>query len=139
MCKHTSACYALLPYLQNNILKLTFGILCASTVALGIYTTTIFTIIGIYSKTALGMGHTDDFVSFFYSCEKFRQFGFRSFVASLASFSISWICALLLTYENETRWWIALPAILMFVLGFLHYKELFALATTFIYSSVSNI
>lgn len=135
MCKHTHP----LLLLQNNILKITFGILCASAVALGIYTTTIFTIIGIYSKTALGMGHTENFIRFYDSCEKFRQYGFRSFVASLASFSISWVCALLLTYENDTRWWIALPAVLMFVLGFLHYKELFALASTFIYSSASNL
>eukprot|EP00984_Skeletonema_dohrnii_P011948 scaffold4797_cov90-Skeletonema_dohrnii-CCMP3373.AAC.4 len=119
----------------NNIIKITLGILLASCVALGIYTTAIFTIIGIYSKTALGMGQTTDFITFFNSCEKFRHYGFRSFVACLASFSISWVCALLLTYEEETRWWIALPAILVGVMGFLHYKELFALASTLIYSS----
>lgn len=118
----------------NNILKITFGVLCASTVALGIYTTAVFTIMSIYSKTALGMGHTTDFLSFFQACDKFRQYGFRSFVASLSTFSMSWVCALLLCYEDDTRWYIALPAILVGFMGFLHYKELFFLATKFIYA-----
>ena len=85
----------------------------------------------------LGMGHTDDFTNFFNACAKFRDYGFRSFVGSLASFGMSWVCALLLTYdndENELRWWVALPAILVAVMSFLHYKELFALASAFVYS-----
>ena len=89
------------------------------------------------SSQRLGMGHTDDFTKFFNACAKFRDYGFRSFVGSLASFGMSWVCALLLTYdndENELRWWVALPAILVAVMSFLHYKELFALASTFVYS-----
>jgi hypothetical protein len=120
---------------QNNALKLAFGVLCATTVALGLYTTAVFTIMSIYSKTALGMGHTTDFTNFFHACEKFRRYGFQGFVGALGSFTMSWVCSLLLTYEEDTRWWIALPAILVGIMGFLHYRELIALATTVIYSS----
>ena len=81
------------------------------------------------------MGHTTDFTKFFEGCDKFRHYGFYSFVGALGSYTVAWVCALLLTYDDDLRWWVALPAILVGIMGFLHYKELFALASTFIYST----
>ena len=120
--------------LLENSIRFMYSICTSLTVALGTYTTLVFTMMSIYSKTALGMGMETKFVEFFDATAKFRLRGFRAFMGTLVTFSIGWILALILCHEGEMRWWVAVPAVLIGIMGFAHYNEIIHLATTLIFS-----
>lgn len=103
-------------------------------VALGAYASTIFTIMAVYSKTALGMGLTEKFTQFFDSCATFRLWGYRSFLGTILLFNASWVLSLILNYEGELRWWMAAPAVLVGIVGLAHYKLIMDLAGALIFS-----
>mmetsp|Transcript_20831 Transcript_20831/g.45231 ORF Transcript_20831/g.45231 Transcript_20831/m.45231 type:complete len:206 (-) Transcript_20831:261-878(-) len=117
----------------DNCLKIIFGLCMSISVALGLYTTTIFTIMSIYSKTALGMGLQSDYNKWFEACAPYRQWGFRSFLGTILTFNASWILSLILTYEDDIRW-LALPAIVVGLVGLYHYNSIIRLAGAIIYS-----
>lgn len=104
-------------------------------VALGAYTTTVFTLMTIYSKTALGMGLTSEYHEFFGSCAPYRLSGFQSFLGTLLTYNLGWILSLILNYDGELRWWIALPAILVGLVGLFHYTQIISLAGSILYST----
>ena len=120
--------------LLENSIRFMYSICTSLTVALGTYTTLVFTMMSIYSKTALGMGMETKFVEFFDATAKFRLSGFRAFMGTLVTFSIGWILALILCHEGEMKWWVAVPAVLIGIMGFAHYNEIIHLATTLIFS-----
>lgn len=119
---------------QNNALKMMFGICMSLSITFGTYTATVFTLMTIYSKTALGMGLQSKYIEFFDSCATFRLWGFRSFLATLFTFNMGWLLSLVLNYEGEFRWWIALPALFVSIIGLAHYKMIISLAGSIIYS-----
>lgn len=118
----------------ENCIRLLYFISTSISVALGTYTTIIFTLMSIYSKTALGMGLQEKYLEFFNACAKFRVHGFHAFMGSLMSFSFGWTLALFLCVEGDMKWWVAAPAALFTIVGYLHYREIFHLATTLIFS-----
>lgn len=118
----------------NNSLKIAFGLCMSFSVALGAYTSTVFTMMTIYSKTALGMGLQEKFTRFFDSCATFRLWGFRSFIGTILLFNASWVLSLILNYEGELRWWMAAPAIVVGIVGLFHYKTIMDLAGALIFS-----
>lgn len=118
----------------NNTLKIVFGLCISCSVALGVYTTTIFTLMTIYSKTALGMGLQSEYIKFFDACARYRLSGFKSFLGTLFTYNIGWILSLILNYEGNLRWWIAFPAILVGLFGMFHYHSIIGLAGTILYS-----
>ena len=80
------------------------------------------------------MGLNEKYVEFFNACSKFRVYGFDAFIGTLFTFSFGWILALALCFKGEMKWWVAMPAILIGMVGLLHYREILFLATTLIYS-----
>mmetsp|Transcript_7908 Transcript_7908/g.14562 ORF Transcript_7908/g.14562 Transcript_7908/m.14562 type:complete len:208 (-) Transcript_7908:429-1052(-) len=117
----------------DNCLKIIFGLCMSISVALGLYTTTIFTLMSIYSKTALGMGLQSDYNKWFDACWPYRKWGFLSFLGTIVTFNASWILSLILNYEGEIRW-LALPAIVVGLVGLYHYNSIIGLAGAIIYS-----
>jgi hypothetical protein len=122
----------------NNRLKFIFGLCISISVALGTYTTTMFTMIIIYSKTALGMGLESKYLQFFSSVAKFRLSGYRAFIGTVWSYQIAWIIGLVLNYdsreERNIRWLIALPAMVIGFVGLAHLKSISSLAGSILYS-----
>ena len=103
-------------------------------IALGAYTTTMFALMAIYSKTALGMGLQAEFYQFFDACAPFRLLGFQSFSLTIVLYNASWVLCLLLNYEGPLRWVMAAPAFVVGVTGLYHYNMIINLAATFVYS-----
>lgn len=109
--------------------------LCSAiSVALGSYATTVFTLMSIYSKTALGMGLQDEYLEFFEKCAPYRRTGFRAFLGTLLVYKMSWILSLTLNYEGDIRWWFALPAAAIGLVCLLHLRSIMNLASTLLYS-----
>lgn len=119
----------------NNALKIVFGLCMSLSVALALYTTTVFALMSIYSKTALGMGLEGDYLEFFDALAKFRQSGFRSFVGTLNTFNLCWMLSLILRYDAPLRWYIPIPAILVGIVGMKHYNFIMKLAGDMIYGA----
>lgn len=103
-------------------------------IACGSYTTVVFALLSIYSKTALGMGRNSQYIEFFDSCAPYRVSGFRTFLTTMFTYQIGWILSLLLRIEGKERWWIVLPACLIGVMGFFHFRGIMNLAGAIIYS-----
>ena len=103
-------------------------------VALGAYTTTIYALLAIYSKTALGMGLQEDYIKLFDQFAFYRQWGFRSFIGTILSYNVGWILSLILTYEGEVRWFIAGPAIFIGLVGLFQYRSIMSLAGSILYA-----
>lgn len=120
----------------DNTLKILFSICMILTVAFGIYTSIVFTLMNIYGHTALGLGLNDSFVAFFDACSKYRQFGFYSFICTLISFNVGWLISVILNYEGKMRWRMVAPALLIGLGGMFHYKAIFNLASSLIFANL---
>eukprot|EP00521_Asterionellopsis_glacialis_P018520 CAMPEP_0195293864 /NCGR_PEP_ID=MMETSP0707-20130614/13559_1 /TAXON_ID=33640 /ORGANISM="Asterionellopsis glacialis, Strain CCMP134" /LENGTH=216 /DNA_ID=CAMNT_0040354675 /DNA_START=87 /DNA_END=734 /DNA_ORIENTATION=- len=93
----------------------------ALSILTGFYTTVVFTLLGLYSKTALGMGKDDAFVKFFIQTEAIRSLAFQSFIISLTSFTASFCLSLFLQYEGKLRWCASGSSAVLVAYGFLHW------------------
>lgn len=89
----------------DNAAKLLFTALIASSVISGLYTTVVFSLIGMYSKTAIGLNK--DVTAFFQATQGIRDNAFHAFIVSLLSFNSSFILSLFLNYKGTVRWWVA--------------------------------
>ena len=103
-------------------------------IALSFYATTIFSLMSIYSKTALGMGLQNQYVAFFDACAPYRKYGFRSFLGTVLSWQLSWLLSFVLTNEGKKRWWISVPLVLYAVIGVSHFFSIIGLAKSTLYS-----
>eukprot|EP00581_Thalassiosira_minuscula_P008777 CAMPEP_0183702404 /NCGR_PEP_ID=MMETSP0737-20130205/514_1 /TAXON_ID=385413 /ORGANISM="Thalassiosira miniscula, Strain CCMP1093" /LENGTH=166 /DNA_ID=CAMNT_0025929003 /DNA_START=53 /DNA_END=550 /DNA_ORIENTATION=- len=74
----------------DNIFKIIFGLCISTSVSLGAYTTAVFTLMTIYSKTALGMGYQSQYNEFFESCATYRLWGFYAFLGTVMTFNLGW-------------------------------------------------
>jgi len=72
-------------------------------VLFGSYTTLVFTLLALYSKTALGRGYDQQFLDFFAATANLRESGFQSFLYSLVSFELAFILSLFLKFEGNRR------------------------------------
>jgi hypothetical protein len=90
----------------ENIVKLVFVASIATTVILGAYTSTVFSLLSLYSKTFLGMGMDDAYMEFFEVTADVRKSAFVSFVGTILSFFLSFLLSLYLQYEGAVRFWI---------------------------------
>lgn len=102
---------------EENAVKIAFLIFTASTVVLGAYTTTVFSLLSLYSKTFLGMGMDDEYTTFIESTSEIRKSAFLSFVGTIFSFNFSFVLSLYLTYEGQVRVWITTITALAIAIG----------------------
>ena len=98
------------------------------------YGTVVFSLISIYAKTALGMGMTTEYLTFFEKLGPYRMWGFRSFIGTVVLYNISWVLSLALNYEGRIRWWLVLPALVAGSISLVHMTSIVGLASTMLYS-----
>lgn len=70
----------------------------------GITTSIIFSLLGLYSKTALGMGKDEAFVEFFSAMESVRRLGYVSMIVSIVSLKASFAMSPFLYFKGKTRY-----------------------------------
>lgn len=92
--------------LQDKM-KMAFVGCVATTVVFSAYTVIVFSLLGLYSKRALGLGMDGAFCEFFQATTWIRESGFNAFLLALVSFKSSFVLALWLNFEGKLRWWLS--------------------------------
>jgi hypothetical protein len=87
-----------------NAIKIVFTISAIISVIAGAYTTVVFSLLGLYAKTALGMGLDARFMEFFAATEPYRKCAFWTFLLSLFTFETCFVSKVCLRYTGKHRW-----------------------------------
>lgn len=106
---------------------------CVSVLA-GSYTTIVFSLLGLYSKSAIGLGMDDAFVEFFKQTYGIRQLAFSSFILSLISFEASFVLSLFLCYDGPLKWCATLASAVAAGISWNHWRGIMDIAGKFLFS-----
>jgi hypothetical protein len=87
-----------------NVAKIIFSVSAIVSVVSGAYTTVVFSLLGLYAKTALGMGLDARFMEFFAATEPYRKCAFWTFLLSLFTFETCFVSKVCLRYTGKHRW-----------------------------------
>jgi hypothetical protein len=118
----------------ENVVKVVF---CASTflsILSSVYTTVVFSLLGSYCKTALGLSQDSQYVLFMNATAKERRYAFDAFLWSLGAFQTSFVSSLFLNYQGPLRWWSSGVSGLLVVWSFRHWTNIMKLARHLIFS-----
>jgi hypothetical protein len=92
-----------------KIFKTAFTALAIISIVSGMYTTVVFSLLGLYSKTALGMGKDSSYFEFFAATERYRKLAFDAFLLSLVSFEVAFIASVFIDLNQgsnrSSQWW----------------------------------
>jgi hypothetical protein len=117
----------------ENVVKVVF---CASTflsVLSSVYTTVVFSLLGLYCKTALGLSQDSQYVEFMDATAAERRYAFDAFLWSLGAFQTSFVSSLFLNYQGALRWWSAGASSLLVAWSFRHWMNIMKLARHLIF------
>mmetsp|Transcript_44973 Transcript_44973/g.88016 ORF Transcript_44973/g.88016 Transcript_44973/m.88016 type:complete len:234 (-) Transcript_44973:122-823(-) len=91
---------------QKNIAGFLFCCFCSAAIVCGAFTSICFTLLTLYSKTALGMGVPGQakYTAFSEATKEFRVQGFQAFIISISSFLASFILSLYIKLKGKTRY-----------------------------------
>jgi len=124
---------------NENVAKLIFCASMVVSICSGLYTTVIFSLLGLYSKTALGLGHDEPYLQFMASTATERQWAFDTFLISLVTFEVAFTSSLFINYKNRNTRWIATGIASVFALtSFWHWKYIMNLATKLMFSKMGH-
>ena len=88
----------------ENIATWAFSFFSVLSIVTGTNTAIIYSLLNLYSKTALGMGKDAAFIEFFASTADLRTCGFQSMVVSLISFQVSIVFSVFLYFKDKSRY-----------------------------------
>jgi len=118
----------------NNAAKILFAVTMVASVLSGLHTTVAFSLLGMYVKTALGMGKDLAEINFFDATQGVRVTAFRTFLVSLVAFNTGFILSLFLNYENKTlRWGLAGIATAVSLWSWYQWSHIMVLASSLIF------
>jgi hypothetical protein len=112
----------------ENIARLLFVLSAGLSMICGTYTTVVFSLLGLYSKTALGMGQDQAFLQFFAATDQIRKRGFDSFLLALLSFEVCFVASLFLNYDGKIRWWLLSLSSIVAIISWSHWQSIVAIA-----------
>jgi len=119
----------------NNAAKILFATTMVTSVLSGLYTTVAFSLLGMYVKTAIGMGKDLAEINFFDATQDVRVTAFRTFLVSLMTFNTSFLLSLFLNYENKTmRWVVAGVALAVSLWSWHQWSHIMFLASSLIFN-----
>ena len=117
-----------------NRLAMDIFLLCVVVSVLsGSYVTVIFSMLSLYSKTALGRGFDEQFLQFFAATASLRERGFASFLYCLASFEMAFILSLALRFKGRRRILIVSLACLLSGFSISQWSTIMHLATVHLF------
>jgi hypothetical protein len=88
------------------------ALVCVAVVS-GTYTTMVFSLLSLYSKTFLGMGKDQEFLDFFEKTGDIRDGAYFAFLAAIVSFNLSFVVMLYLHTEGKVRIWLTTGALIL--------------------------
>ncbi|CAB9518348.1 expressed unknown protein [Seminavis robusta] len=94
----------------------------------GSYTTIVFGLISLYSKTALGRGLDEPFLAFWAATTNIRESALESFLWSLVSFELAFILSLFIRFTGKRRIRLVCLACILSCLSFSRWTQIMILA-----------
>uniref|UniRef100_A0A7S1YX84 Uncharacterized protein n=1 Tax=Ditylum brightwellii TaxID=49249 RepID=A0A7S1YX84_9STRA len=116
----------------ENAVKFLFMLTMMISVFAGSYTTIILSLLGLYSKRAIGRGYDVQFWEFFSATEDIRKSSYTSMAVALATFEISFILSLFLNYRGRGRWFFLVMATVLSISCWRTWYKIMNLAFTII-------
>ena len=98
------------------------------------YCVVVFTLFGLYAKTALGLAQDAAYVDLLAATGLIRYRGFQSFLLCLVCFNTSLICNMFLNHEGKTRWILAGMSAIGTAISLQHFNFIINTATKLIFS-----
>ena len=99
----------------------------------GSYTTVVFTLLALFSKTALGRGYDAQFLLFWAATANIRESAIIAFLSSLVCFELAFILSLYLRTEGRRRTILVLLACCMAAFSFSSWVKLLLLVHKFLF------
>ena len=112
----------------QNLAKIVFNLSVGLSIICGAYTTVVFSLLGLYSKSALGLNMDASFLEFFAATATVRKRAFDSFLVALVSFELCFVTSLFLNYDGKVRWWVASVAIILALYSWVHWQDIITVA-----------
>jgi hypothetical protein len=98
-----------------------------------VYTTVVFSLFGLYAKTALGTGDDKGYLQLLEATSAIRLRGFQSFLLCLLSFNTSFLMNLFLNHKGKTRWVIFGLAVVGTAISLSHFRFIINTASQIIF------
>jgi len=118
----------------ENAATCLFAFICMFSIASAAYSVGVFSLVVIYSKTALGLGLDGPFSTFLAASTALRASAFRSTLSVMIGFLFSLSLSTFLREKGIIRWLESVPTFIISVLALVRFKYIMNLATTLIYS-----
>ena len=119
---------------MENRAAAAFTVLSMLCILSGVTTSVIFSFLGLYSKTALGMGNDEGFIKFFDATQSVRKFGFNSMITSLICFKGSFTISVFLYFKGKTRYALSAFTLLLCIISWLAWFPIITAASSILYS-----
>ena len=115
-------------YGKHSVIHFIFVVWATISILCGAYTTVVFSLLGAYCKTALGLSRDVAFQEFYDATRRIRHGAFHVFRIALMSFQISFLSSLYLNYKSKLRTSTVLIAIIALKLSWEHWQNIIILA-----------
>jgi hypothetical protein len=119
--------------LENAVTAVFLATSAASLVS-SVYVTLAFSLVSLYSKTALGLGKDGQYAEFLDATRKERNYAYDAFLLSLVSFQASFVMSLFLAVQGPARWAVAGAAALLMALSCRSVLSILKAATRLVFS-----
>ena len=98
---------------EDNTAKIIGSAFACATVIFGVYSSMVFSLESLYSKTILGMSRDDEFLQFYEKTSSIREGAFYTFVGAVLSFNGAFVMTLYLNTEGKVRSWLTTGAVIL--------------------------
>ena len=98
-----------------------------------LYTTVVFSLFGLYAKTALGVGDDEGYLQFMAATNMTRIRGFQSFLVCLCAFNTSFMLNMFLNHRGRMRWTISILTIVGMAISLKHFRIILRAANEIIF------
>ena len=112
-----------------------YSIFITITFVCAMYTTLVFALLGLYGNTSIGMGKDSGYLDFVKATSSIRVFGFKTFIASLSSFQISFLFHICLKFKGPTRKLIFAVGLAAMLVSVTHFRFILQTASAMIFNS----
>jgi len=118
----------------ENVATVLFTILSVVCILAGITTSIIYSLLGLYSKTALGMGNDQGFIDFFAATTAARKFGFVSMITSLLCLKGSFVMSTFIYFQGKTRYFLSGLTLLLSIFSWMSWSPIVSAASATLFA-----
>lgn len=119
---------------RGEVIALDLFFICtAISVLSGSYSTIVFGLLSLYSKTALGRGLDEPFLQFWSATTAIRESALESFLYTLISFEAAFILSLFIRFKGRRRKLLVTLACLLSIHSFRRWTQIMILSTKYLF------